>query len=124
VAIVRYLFAVSFHRIRGATVLCRKVRASLPEVRQRVGVCTEGIPVVSAHRDIVSGKLGLCQVLLDGLSQEELDTASTHGLIPCRCYLQLRSQLSSLPCYCVLIPPVWARNRRGTFAEAAWVGRV
>ena len=76
VAIASDLFAVSFHCIRGATVLCRKVCTSLPEVRQRVGVCTERIPVVSTHQNIVSGDLGLCQSLLDGFSQGRLAIAT------------------------------------------------
>jgi len=91
VAIVGYLFAVSFPRIRGATVLSRKALTSLPEVRQRMRVRTEGIPVVGAHLDIVSGGLGWCQVSLDGLSQEKLDAISTRRSTIYRCYLLLRS---------------------------------
>lgn len=82
-AIVSDLLTVSLHYIRGATVLCRKVCTNLPEIRQGMGMCTERIPVVSAHQSIMSGDLGSCQALLDELSQAKLDMRSRWDNIVC-----------------------------------------
>lgn len=104
-AIVSDLLTVSLDCTRGATVLCRKAFKCPPEIRQRMGVYTERIPVCSTHCGIMSGELDACQALLDDSSQEKIDREDLEFSSPGRSYLLFHAEASSFPCYREDAPP-------------------